>query len=191
MSIDTNPDIGPPFGSGAPGPNQCPACYDPGETPNCVWGCFAGIKIGALWVPADPDPPNGPFALFANAACSWITVAAGCDFLHRNLGPFTQTLVNVTGGVNVFFRQQLGICKLWSANAIAAPAGNKYYGGWCMVVPSLEGGSWSIPESLQLLSEDPFWAQWLNPRPNTGEDVFYNLYDGTNRVNVKIKIDHS
>lgn len=191
MSIDTNPDIGPPFGSGAPGPFQCPACYDPLSTPNCVYACFADIKIGDIWALPDPVPPNDPIPLFASAACQWTRTIAGYTFLYKHLGPFTQMLVTEIGAGPCFSRLTLGLCHLWFSNAIVNPIGNKWYDGFCMVVPALEGGSWSIPDLLQLISEDPTWAKWLNPRPDTGQDVFYNLYDGPNRVNVKLKIDHS
>lgn len=187
MSIDTTP----PENGFAPPPIECLTCYPANQTPQTVYMCVAGMKIGDLWAPPDPPPPNGPVSLQATGACWWTCTLGAYDFAYRIIGPFTTFLIQITGGAVVFNRLHFGLCKLWAANSIIVPAGQECYGGWCMVVPQVKGGAWSIPDLLELMSQDPLWAQWLNPRPDAAETVFYNLYDGPNRVNCKILIDHS
>lgn len=153
--------------------------------------CFSGIKRGNLWIPTDPPPPNGIFIVDIHASCHWTGADATWKYSYRIFGG--NTLVNCADflAVSAFKNTHIGVCQLWHPNVQINPVIETYYDGWCMVVPQTEGGSWSIPELLSLLSEDPLWAQWLNPRPTVNDFTFYNLYDGPNRVNVKIKIDHS
>lgn len=174
-----------------PPPSVCNACFDVGKTPNFLLCFFSGIQRGALFNPGDPDPPNYLHTASVIAPCEWetlvtdFTVNYKVDALDTNV-----TLINAVVG-SAFTARSAGQCHIWLANDLINPAIRKYYGGWCMVVPPLVGGSWSYPELLALLSDDPEWAQFLNVHPDAGSVAFYNLYKGNSEVNIKIKIDHS
>jgi len=187
MSIDTNPDL---YEYEVP-PNVCPLCYDANETPKILFLCFSEIKIGALWTPADPPPPNGIFAVETAFPCRWLLTAAGFDFYYQSIFGDTECGCNITGGNICFVGFFDGDCYLWFDNGLVAPAGNKYYGGSCAVVPSLAGGIFSLSWVLRLISEDPVWATWINPIPVSDELTVYKLYNSIDKTNVKIKIDHS
>lgn len=187
MSIVNQP---PGEGASPPPSFQCLACYDVGSTAITVYMCLAGIKIGAAWVPGDPPPPNGVHILTIVANCAWTNLGAN-EYVYMMLGPFTFVVSRIAGGVMYFFYQGLPTCQLWQPNSLANPAGVKYYGGWCMVVPQIEGGAWSLPELMHLMDDDQYWAKFINPRPAAGNQTFYNIYEEKGRTGVKIKIDHT
>lgn len=187
MSIATNPEL---YDYSVP-PNVCPLCYDVGKTPETLFLCFSEIKIGALWTPADPPPPNGTFAVVPTNPCKWQVTASGFDFYYQSIMGDTECGCNITGGGLCFGGLFEGDCHLWFDNALVAPGGNKYYDGSCGVVPSLEGGIYSIAWILQLLSKDPIWATWINPIPISEQLTVYKLYNAIDHTNIKIKIDHS
>jgi len=183
MSIDTTP----PGGGTAPAGESCPLCYG-GSTPDIQWCCFAGIEIGNNWAGPDPPPPNGPHGLIAIDPCHWFLNDGNFTYDYQIAGGNSILACDAIGIGQVFRHTIAANCRLWFSNQLAAAAGNWYYSGFCMVVPPIAGGSWSIPELLELISTDPEWAQWLNPRPASADRTFYNLYDRYNSVNVKISL---
>lgn len=168
-------------------PKVCPACFDLGKTPESLFLCFADIKIGATWIPADPPPPNGVWEIPVSAACQWIASVGLYDFDYRPVDIATTLRVDVTGGGLIFLDQNQPACSVWWSNEIIAPAGVKYYGGFCQVVPPLAGDSFSAADLLALLSDDPLWALWCNPKPTSTGATVYKLYNPRDRTNIHIK----
>lgn len=187
MSIDTTPPDG-----GFPPPGfECLTCYPGGGTSQRLFMCCQGIEIGDLWTSADPDPPNDSFPIDASANCIWTSNLSGFDFSYRFFGGFTQVQVRIPAGANAFFQFSAPACGIWFQNLIQSPVGQKYFGGWCTVLPQLTNGPFSMPDLLELLSDDPTWAAWLQPRPMESDQVVYGLYGGPTHSNIRIKIDHS
>lgn len=172
-------------------PDVCPLCYEIGKTPTFLVIFFSGIKIGALWNRGDPDPPNIYHLAHNTAACTWTSLIETFDAEYRTFpGIAFLELWNAAVGP-AFLGTRFHECLSWFPNTIINPATSRYYGGFGIVIPPLEGGAWSLPEIMALLSEDPDWAQYLKARPTEANSVFYNLYKGNSLVNIKIKIDHS
>lgn len=172
-------------------PNVCPACFGIGETPEYVLVFYSGIKIGALWNPGDPGPPNGLHIATAIAACHYEERAGDWDIKYQFIGGRTHCeLVHDVVGAG-FTSNIAGNCHFWCLNEIVNPAISKYYSGQCVSISPLTGDLWDYPELLALISDNPDWADYLNARSAAGMNVFYNLYKGNSQVNIKIKIDHS
>lgn len=187
MSIYNYPPGGGP--SPPPGPT-CLKCYDAGCTPETVFFCLAGIKIGAAWAAPKPPPPNGIGTLGISINCKWDVVQDGWSYNYQILRRTTTFTCRIAAGDIAFQYSAAPTCQLWQSNTVVDPAG-VYYDGWAMVVPQIAGGSWSLPELMELFSDDPFWAPWINPRPDSGNQTFYNIYQPQDATRVKVLIDHS
>ncbi len=172
-------------------PLHCDLCNDANKTPATLFLCFSNIQQGNNWIPADPPPPNGVVEVPLTALCRYDDTVGLYDYRYVMVAGKTLCFAQVTGAMNAFYFLLIPTCQLSFDNQIINPVGNKYYGGSCQVVPPLEGGIWSVPELLALMSDDPHWADWLNPIPMTNEQTVYKLYKGHSQVNIKIKIDHS
>lgn len=182
----------PPGEGGAPPPAfDCDLCFDVGETPNVCYFCMAGVKIGDLWNPALPPPPNGVWAMTPQAECNWLHLVGTTAFLWRMLPPPMLVISTVLGQPNFFAHVGAIACSYWVPNVFAVPAGNRYYGGWVMIVPKYEGGSWSVPELMHLFNDDSYWAPWINPRPTAANNTYYNIYNPQDATRVKVQIDHT
>lgn len=182
-------------------PNICDVCYDVGKTPASLFLCFTGIMIGNLWVPGDEPPPNGPWEIPVTGPCRWAATLGGFDFVYDHVMAVTVLNVNVTGAGNVFTKAIPQLCSKWFENSIVGAIGNKYHGGTAQVVPLLEGNTLSIQDIMALISDDPYWAKWCNPKPADADSTVYKFYKGrettpsgsrppTGGTNIKIKIDN-
>lgn len=149
------------------------------------------MKRGDLWLPGDPNPPNGNRPMKITARCNWQCDVAGCRFRYQVTRAATIISAQILGGPVFFFANIPNTCAIWAANTHNNPAISKLYGGWVTAVPEFEGVPFAIPDLMSLMSEEIYWAQWLMPRPMAAEQVVYGLYDLQGQTNVRIKIDHS
>ncbi len=187
MSIDTTPPGG---GPSPPPPINCVGCF-PDGTPDTIWFSLQGMQRGDLWLPGDPNPPNGNVAMRINAPCNWTCDVGGCRFTYQVTRATTKFTAQILGGPIFFFAQIGNTCAFWAVNTLNNPAVSKLYGGWVTAVPEFAGVPFSIPELMSLMSDEIYWAQWLMPRPMAAENVVYGLYNLQGQTNVRIKIDHS
>jgi hypothetical protein len=149
------------------------------------------MKRGDLWMPGDPNPPNGNRAVHINARCNWTCVLAGCQYTYQVTRTTTRFSAKILGSPNFFFKQVPHTCAIWAANTLNNPVTSKLYGGWATAVPELEGVPFALPDLMALMSEEIYWAKWLMPRPMAANQVVYGIYDVLDKTNVRIKIDHS
>lgn len=186
MSFDPNPDLY----EYEPPPNVCLGCFEVGKSPASLFVNFSGIKIGAGWLPLDPEPPNGIYEITASAPCRW----------NRTIGPWNFDYNMIGGGSNVqiwdggllfpFTQQLLNPCELWFANFQQNPIFT-YFGGWCVVTPPLPGGTFSEVELLDLVGIDTIRQTWANPRPAPADISFHTISRAADATNIKIKFDHA
>jgi len=153
--------------------------------------CFADVKIGDLWTPADPPPPSGTFEITHQGFCLWESSDANYTYQYATVPDFSDVTVFTPGFETAFWKRHVGICYDFWLNNIQVPAGNKWYGGYCFLLNTLPGGFTGISDILSLLSDDPSWAKWLNPVPIDIEVAIHKLYNPLDRTNVKVKIDNS
>lgn len=183
MSFLVDPDL---YDYSTP-PNVCPLCFDADKSPEIIFINVADIKIGDLWVPADPPPPNGNWAVHISAPCVWSETIGAFDFALHYQVDRTSLDIDVTGGAGCFLHLDLVPCTQWFQNEQLNPAVHKYYEGYARVVPVLEGGAYSIQELMALFSDDPTWAKYCNPIADDAESTVYKLYNPLDHTNVKIK----
>ena len=121
MSIDTTPPGG---GSSPPPPLNCPRCFPLG-TPDTIWFCLQGMKRGDLWLPGDPNPPNGNIEMNITAPCNWQCDLGGCRFKYQVTRVVTIISAQILGGPIFFFAQIPNTCAFWAANTHNNPAISK------------------------------------------------------------------
>ena len=169
-----------------PPPNVCVACFAPGETPHVLQVCLSGIAVGALWVPADPPPPNGTWPLNPVGLCTWQAIIAGYWFDFHING--FENVLQVTDAVprTYFFSGNPPACTFWHANFFAVPAGNKYYGGHALLQHAMPTDPWSIQEVMDDLGLTPAADLYANPRAITAEQAVHTFSDRQHSTNIKI-----
>lgn len=167
----------------------CHACYDPDKTPETIFLCFAEIQIGALWIPADPPPPFGSYELTHDGACDWSSITP--DYFLSYQSDALGTTLRVFGPIfqNVFQGVPAPPCENWFSNINAVPAGNKFFGGYCVVINTLPGGLSDITDLMQLMSESPDWADWLGSVPTAADTASYQFSKHQDHTNVRILMD--
>lgn len=170
-------------------PNPCNACFDPGKTPDKIFLCFAEIQIGALWTPADPPPPFGSFELSHNGFCDWELIGVDYTFLYQTVPDFSDVTVLTPGFDTAFWKRHVGICHNWWENFAQVPAGNKWFGGYCLLINTLPGGISDITDLMQLMSDSPDWADWLSSVPVVADTASYQFSKHQDHTNVRILMD--
>lgn len=184
MSINTDPAL---YNYQAPG-GACLACFGLNTTPAAMFMAVTGIQIGALWLPGDPPPPNGIFTMQPFAPCVWRLATGTYTFVWNPQGGFLHCTIGVVG-VGSAFADSLGAgCNYLYDNIQVAPAGQHYFGGTTQILPPLEGGANSLPETLALFSDDPVWAKWANPKPIDETQTVHQFYRRRDRTRIKIKV---
>ncbi len=186
MSFDPNPDL---YDYAVP-PNVYPACFNLGKSPESVFINVSGIKIGAIWGPVDPEPPNGNFEISAFAPCRWKQFIAPWEFDYRLFVGQSLLFIWDIGLHFPFTSNPQTDCTLWF-DAFQQDPGAKYYSGQAIVTPPLPGGSFSEIELLDLVGLDTIKQTWANPRAAADEISFHTISRRFDSTNIKIKFDHA
>jgi len=182
MSINT----GTPDDYAAPG-NQCPACWPADETPKHIYIAISGVLQGALWIPADPPPPNGLFKLAIQIPCRWLNIFPDFDIFYKaSLAPSTLT---IEGPLHVayFFGTNINPCIRWFANEIQVPAGNLYYAGHATIWDFTQSDESTIQENLALLNIAPAERTFINIRNGPANTAVKVISARIGRTNIAIK----
>ena len=172
-------------------PDPCNTCFNINKTPETMYLCFSDIKIGALWTPADPPPPFGAFEITHQGFCIWEGSDANYAYQFATVPDFSDVIIHTPGFDTIFWQRHVGICFNWWVNAISVPAGNKWYGGYCLLLNTLPDGIAGISDILELMSDSPDWADFLRPGAMATQTGTYLLYKRQDNTTIKIKIDHS
>lgn len=182
MSISTDPtlyDYEPP-------PNECPACFVANKTPSNIILSLSGILRGADWQVADPPAPNGLHLLTADNPCGWSLNDGTYLYFWYPFAPLRNIEVKLITNEEIFHATSWGTCKSKYDNDLIVATNNHYYSGAALFLPTLKGGSDSLPEVMSLLSEDPEWAKYANPQQIDDNQTVHKFYRGHGRCNVKI-----
>lgn len=174
-----------------PPADQCLRCFAAGETPHITFVCLSGIRIGALWNPGDPVPPNGTWPLSPINPCLWHTVNAPYWFTYQDTP--IQNLLQVTDALANAYFLSVGPpgCDFWHSNFWAVPAGNKYYGGYALLQHAMPTDPWSIQEVMDDLGLTPAADLYVTPRAVAAEQAVHTFSDRQSSTNIKILYDHS
>lgn len=170
-------------------PDPCNTCFDVNHTPETMYLCFSGIQIGALWTPADPSPPFGAFEITHQGFCVWEDSDANYTYQYSTVPDFSDVQVWTPAVELPFWQRHVGVCYNWWSNAIVVPAGNKWYGGYCLLLNTLPGGIDGISDILELMSNSPDWADYLRPGAMASDVETHLLYKRQDDTTIRIVKD--
>lgn len=185
MSFDTDPALY----DFAVAPDICNLCFAIDKTPETFFLGLTGILRGDLWTGADPPPPNGTWEITASGVCGWSLSETLYEFNYDTNILFSQLNI-FKGAVTFFFSQLFAVaCVRQFSNALAVPAGNKYYGGDAQILSPLDSGSDNNIELMGLLNILPESLTFCKPSASTPPVIVNRYSRGSDATNIHIKFD--
>lgn len=182
MGFLTDPDL---YGYEV-GANKCDFCYPVGKTPSVLFLCLSGIKIGDLWGPADPPPPNGFWRLDVTGPCAWQGVIDGITYTYQSNAP--GSLISAGVPATYWMFNAAGIaCLKWAVNQWQNPAIRLYYDGAAKIVNPCEDNGFVVSDVMDLLAMDPHQEFWVDPYPTETDETVYRFTKDDDHTNVLIK----
>lgn len=169
--------------------DPCNVCCDPGKTPETMFLCFSEIQIGDLWTPADPPPPFGSYELTHIGTCDWKLIGADFTFLYHTVMGWSDVFVYTPILESCFWHPGDAPCLNWFTNFQQVPAGEKWFGGYCVLINTLPGGYPDITDQLKLMSDSTDWADWLSSVPRGANTASYQFSKHQDHTNVRILMD--
>lgn len=144
-------------------PNVCDACFDAGKSPHEYFVCVSGVKIGDAWNPGELGPPYSWFPCTPIGVCSWQYVDARYVCTLAPVGPNMRLQIHSRVPSLIFTSTPGGLCTRLFFNEIVDPVGNPFYSGRAMLLAPLKGGSFSLDEAMEIITDVPDPFDWDNP----------------------------
>ncbi len=187
-SLNTDPELYGVAGTG----DECLACYASGETPLSLFFTFSGMQSGDDWLPGDPPPPNGIWAVPHTNNCVYTFDDGTWTLLFNrdSTSSFTQWKRKSDGRI-AFFGFGATACLTDLDNSLASAPGRIYYGGSLNISSMVAAGSSLIIQTMDEIVVPQADQTFANPGQIDKDNSVVRLFRGSDATNIHVLTDTS
>ena len=168
------------------------SCFDANETPENIFVDVQGMKLGDLWAPGLPDPPNGLWTLPHFADCTWRLTKSPWRliFVAKN-GTALLFILHIVFPIETSFDGTTVNCEAGFANTKLDPATQVWYDGIAQVSWKPDDGKAGLGTIMNAVVDENFTNWYAGFKP-VDDDLFVaRFYKKSDNSNIRIKYDQT